>query len=108
MLNTDGSSITIATTLPLLKSGTLPSICVYRTLAMTSYFPPTDAGIPKSVKQRKNAWINDAAKVPISGLKIVIINVENALSPINLDTTMNFLSMYPIVLLISMNEIGRV
>ena len=37
--------------------------------------------------------MNDAAKVPSSGLNTVMLNVLKCESPIILDTTMNFLSM---------------
>ena len=75
---------------------------------MTSNFPPTDAGIPKSVKQRKNDWMNEAISVPAKGRKIVIIKVETRLSPMILETIMNFLSIYPIVLWISKKDTGSV
>ena len=62
-----GMIMTRATTAPFPKSGTLPSISVYSTLAITSNRPPTEAGMPKSVKHRKKVCIKEAASVPSSG-----------------------------------------
>ena len=93
MLITEGTSITRATTAPFPKSGTLPSISLYKTLAITSKSPPTEAGIPKSVKHRKKVCIKEAARVPKSGLKIVILKVRSGESPMMRDTIMNFLSI---------------
>lgn len=45
--------------------------------------------------------MNEAISVPAKGRKIVIIKVETRLSPMILETIMNFLSIYPIVLWIS-------
>ena len=50
----DGTSITIAITAPLLKLGIDPNISVYKNVDITLNSPPTDAGIPKSVKLKKN------------------------------------------------------
>ena len=75
ILAAEGMSITIATTAPRLKSGTLPSISSYKTEATTSYWPPTEAGIPKSVNARKKDWIKEAARVPVRGRSTVIRNV---------------------------------
>ena len=55
ILMMEGSSIIMATTAPLLKFGMEPSISLYSVVATTAYSPPTAAGIPKSVKLRKNA-----------------------------------------------------
>lgn len=55
MLPMDGISMMTATTAPRLKSGMPPIILLYKVVATTLYRPPTDAGIPKSVKLRKNA-----------------------------------------------------
>ena len=90
--------MTMATTAPLLKLGRLPSISSYRTEATTSYCPPTEVGIPKSVKARKKHWTKEAARVPVRGRSRVIQNVFRGLSPIILDTIMYFLSIYPMVL----------
>ena len=108
MLPTEGSSIIMATTAPRLKSGMPPSIWLYSTVATTSYRPPTDAGMPKSVKLRKNAWMNAPASVPSSGRRTPIQKVDSAPSPITLETVSVFLSMYPIVLWISRNATGTV
>ena len=94
----EGISMAIATTAPRLKSGILPSISSYKSPAIVLTLPPTDAGIPKSVKLRKNDWIIDVASVPHNGLNTEILKFEKALSPISLDTSPNFLSIYPIVL----------
>ena len=40
--------------------------------------------------------MNEAISVPAKGRKIVIIKVETRLSPMILETIMNFLSIYPI------------
>ena len=65
---------------------------------MVLTLPPTEAGIPKSVKLKKNDWIMDVASVPHNGLSTEILKFDKALSPISFDTSPNFLSMYPIVL----------
>ncbi len=62
------------------------------TIATTSNLPPTDAGIPKSVKHKKNHCITEQVNVPAKGLNIVIHSVFSLLSPITLDTIINFLS----------------
>ena len=98
MLTTEGMIITSATTAPFPKLGTLPSISVYSTLAITSNCPPTEAGMPKSVKHRKKVCIKDAARVPSRGVRMVIRNVCSGESPISLDTIINRLSIYPMAL----------
>ena len=52
--------------------------------------------------------MNEAISVPAKGRKIVIIKVETRLSPMILETIMNFLSIYPIVLWISRKDTGSV
>ena len=53
--------------------------------------------------------MNEAISVPDrKGRKIVIIKVETRLSPMILETIMNFLSIYPIVLWISRKDTGSV
>ena len=98
ILPIEGISIIIAITAPRLKSGIPPNIWLYNRVAITSYPPPTDAGIPKSVKHRKNAWINAPARVPKSGLRTAIQKVDSVLSPITLETISVFLSTKSIVL----------
>ena len=65
---------------------------------MVLTLPPTEAGIPKSVKLKKKDWIIDVASVPHKGLKTEILKFANALSPISYDTRPNFLSINPMVL----------
>ena len=93
ILKIDGKSIERAITAPLLKFGTLPSISLNNNVATTSYSPPIDAGIPKSVKLRKKHCITAAAKVPKRGEIIAIQRVLILLSPIILETVMKLLSM---------------
>ena len=75
---------------------------------MTSYRPPTEAGMPKSVKQRKKDCRNAPASVPSSGRSTAMRKVASGLSPISLETVMVFLSMKPIVLWMSRKATGTV
>ena len=54
------------------KSGTAPIITMYSCVATTVYCPPIEAGIPKSVKDKKKDKMKAAAIVPIMGRTLVM------------------------------------
>ena len=66
---------------------------MYKIEAITSNFPPTEAGMPKSVKLKKKHCMKETTKVPIKGLNIVSRKVISGLSPITFETIENFLSI---------------
>ena len=75
---------------------------------MTSYPPPTEAGMPTSVKHRKKAWMKAPARVPSRGRRMAIQKVARSRSPMTLETMMVFLSTKPMVLWISRKATGMV
>lgn len=64
--------------------------------------------MPKSVKHRKKAWTKAPARVPSSGRSTAIQKVDNAPSPMTLETTRVFLSTYSMVLQMSRKATGTV